>query len=479
MIETQQKWYIRFTIFERIEHFVLILSFTTLGVTGLVQKYALNAVSQSIIAFLGGIETTRILHHIAAAVFLLEAVYHLVAVGYKIYIQNKKPTMLPGIKDGTDAVQWLGYNLGFLNKLPKMPRYNFMEKMEYWAMLWGLLIMALTGLMLWNPIFVTRYLPGEFIPAAKAAHGGEAILAVLAIFLWHFYNVHIKHWNWGMIRGKISRHEMVEEHGQELDEIESGMLPVPPSPVEARRRLMLYVPTAAIFTIVLAAAIYLSLTFETTSITTLPPADQVQAYVRATLTPMPPTPTTKPQPTSLTGANQTIAWTGTIDQMLKTTCGSCHGTSGGFNADTYQNVMKEVKAGNPDDSKIVQIQKIGTHPGQLSADQLNTLIAWIKAGAPETAGAASSTGTTTAASGKDSWASGISNLFVTKCGTCHGTTAGFTATTYNDVIKQLKPGDPDNSNIVTVQKKGGHPGQFSADELTRVINWIKAGAPEQ
>ena len=54
-----------------------------------------------IVQFLGGIETTRLIHHIAAAIFLLEAVYHLIMVGYKIFVQNKEASMLPGIKDGT------------------------------------------------------------------------------------------------------------------------------------------------------------------------------------------------------------------------------------------------------------------------------------------------------------------------------------------------------------------------------------------
>ena len=100
-----------------------------------------------------------------------------------------------------DALQWFRYNLGMAEKPPKMPRYNFMEKAEYWAMAWGLVLMGLTGLMLWNPIATTNILPGTFIPAAKAAHGAEAVLAVLAIILWHFYHVHIKHWNWAMIKG--------------------------------------------------------------------------------------------------------------------------------------------------------------------------------------------------------------------------------------------------------------------------------------
>ncbi len=112
-----EKKFLRFSIFERIEHLVLLLSFTTLGVTGIPQKYVLWPASQWIIQVLGGIETTRIIHHVAAAIFLVEAVYHLVAVFYKIYVQRKQASMLPGIKDGKDAFQWFGYNLGLIKNI--------------------------------------------------------------------------------------------------------------------------------------------------------------------------------------------------------------------------------------------------------------------------------------------------------------------------------------------------------------------------
>ena len=468
-----QTWYTRFTVAERVEHWVLFASFTTLGVTGLVQKFATAGISQAIIGFLGGIETTRIIHHWAAAIFLLEAVYHIIAAGYRLYVQKKKPTLVPGLKDVRDALQWVGYNLGFTNQPPKMPRYNFMEKMEYWAVVWGLVIMGVSGLMMWNPIFVTRYLPGFWIPTAKAAHGYEAILAVLAIIIWHFYNVHLKHWNWSMIRGQISRHEMIEEHGQELEEIESGKLPVPPPPEVARRRSMVYLPISTVVALALAGLIYYALTFETTSITTLPPAERVQAYVPAT-----PTPAVAGAPvaTLAPGAVKELAFTGTIDQMLKSKCGACHGDAGGFNVDSYQNVRREIVIGSPYDSPIVQIQKVGTHPGQLDPEQLNTLIAWIQAGAPENPGGSTQGGATTG--GAETWDGGISALFKSRCGACHGTSGGFSAATYADVTKQLKPGDPDNSAIVKVQQ-GSHPGKFTADELARVIAWIKAGAPEK
>ncbi len=475
---------IRFSLFERVEHLVLVISFTLLGVTGLPQKYALNAISQAVIQFFGGIESIRTVHHIAAAVFLLEAVYHAVIVGYKIFVQRKEASMLPGIKDATDAVQWFGFNIGLKQNAPKMPRYNFMEKLEYWAMLWGLILMGLTGLMLWNPIAVTNILPGDFIPAAKAAHGAEAVLAVLAIILWHFYNVHLKHWNWSMIKGTITHHEMEEEHAGELEKMRTGKLPLAPEPALYRQRFTIFLPVAAIFSIVLVGLTYFFLTFENTSIQTLPPAERAAVFAPQTPTPAPteaPTPT--PAPTQA-GATVTVAWTGTIDTMLKDKCSSCHGSMGGFNAESYDEVMKFVQAGAPDNSKIVQVQQAGGHGGELTADELKVLVEWIQAGAPKDAGGASggeTAGGNTAGGGStagETWSGGIGQLFTDKCGTCHGASGGFTATTYEDVMKQVTAGDPDNSKVVEVQKAGSHPGMFSADELNRVIAWIKAGAPK-
>ncbi len=209
--------YVRFSLAQRIEHIVLILSFSTLAVTGLVQKFADSSISVAIITFLGGIETTRLIHRAASVVFVVESIYHLAVIGYKLYVQRKQASMLPGLKDLQDAAFQFLYNLGLRRERPKMGRYNFTEKAEYWAMVWGLVLMAVTGFMMWNPIATANILPGQVIPAAKVAHGAEAVLAVLAIFLWHFYHVHIKVFNKSMFTGKLSRHEMEEEHGEELE----------------------------------------------------------------------------------------------------------------------------------------------------------------------------------------------------------------------------------------------------------------------
>ena len=396
----ENKRYLRFDVARRIEHLVLLISFTTLGVTGLVQKFATAGVSDFIIQILGGIETTRIIHRTAATIFLLESVYHLVVLGYKLYIQRVQASMLPGVKDLRDVIQFVGYNLGFTKDHPKMGRYNFSEKVEYWAMLWGLVLMGLTGLMLWNPIATTNVLPGEFIPAAKSAHGNEAVLAVLAIILWHFYNVHIKKWNWAMIKGTLSKQEMEEEHALELAEIEAGKTPAPLAPPERSKRMRIFIPVSAVVTLVLVVVIFQFLTFENTAIRTVPPVDNgIPAYQRQTSTPLPtraptatkaPTATLSPdQPTSQPGTSG-ATWDSSIGAMFKDTCGTCHGAGamGGLNVTTYADLMKGGKdgavitPGDAEGSPVIQKMEAG-HSKVFSDADLAAIKDWINAGAPE------------------------------------------------------------------------------------------------
>ncbi len=215
--------YERFQLPQRIAHIFLLASFTLLALTGLPQEFALSKWAQAMIKFFGGIETTRLIHHGSAVVLMLLGIYHLVEVGYKIFVQRTSLSMLPSLKDVKDALQAFLYNLGFGKSRPQMGRYTFEEKAEYWALIWGTVIMAITGFMMWNPITTTRFLPGEIIPAAKAAHGGEALLAVLAIIVWHMYGVHIRHFNKAMWTGKQTEQEMLHDHPLELADIKAGL----------------------------------------------------------------------------------------------------------------------------------------------------------------------------------------------------------------------------------------------------------------
>jgi cytochrome b subunit of formate dehydrogenase len=268
---TETKQYPRFRLGARIEHAILMVSFTILAVTGLPQKYASSSMGENAIALMGGIEQVRLIHHWAAFILVLGSIYHLFTSAYRIFVKNERMRMLPEIRDAIDLLNTVRHNLGLLSVAPKMPKFNFGEKFEYWAVVWGTAVMALTGLILWNPIAFASILPGEFIPAAKAAHGGEAVLAVLAIIVWHMYNVHLKHFNASIFTGYLPRHQMEEEHAEELERLDAGGRPWRQLdlPVLQHRRRIFIVVSVIVGLLAFAGTVWL-FTFEETAITTVP-----------------------------------------------------------------------------------------------------------------------------------------------------------------------------------------------------------------
>ena len=160
-MSSQTQTYQRFPIARRIEHIVMILSFSLLGLTGLPQKFPTLGISIFIARFFGSVENLRLVHHIAATVMMLGIVWHILVAAYKIFVTKEPMSMLPVIKDAVDGIQVFLYNIGIGKKYPQMGRYNFEEKLEYWAFVWGAIVMGLTGFMMWNPLMTLKILPGE------------------------------------------------------------------------------------------------------------------------------------------------------------------------------------------------------------------------------------------------------------------------------------------------------------------------------
>jgi cytochrome b subunit of formate dehydrogenase len=382
--------YERFHWTQRIAHVLLLTSFTLLGITGLPQKYAQAGWAQAMIGFFGGIEATRLIHHVSAFVLMMLAIYHVLDVGYKIFVRRTSLSMLPTLKDIKDALQAFLYNLGFGKKRPQMGRYTFEEKAEYWALIWGTAIMGLTGFLMWNPITSTRIFPGEVIPAAKAAHGGEALLAVMAIVVWHMYGVHIKRFNKAMWTGKQTEEEMLHEHPLELADIKAGLADRTVDARILRKRKAIYFPIASTLAIVLLLAVYGFVTGEKTAITTvLPISSPVAVYVPQTPTPLP---TALPTSTPAGVPSGPLTWNEPVGALLQARCGMCHGAAqatNGLSFATYADALKGakdgtvIKPGDAINSKLIAIQAANNHPGQLSADELTLIKNWILAGAPE------------------------------------------------------------------------------------------------
>ena len=265
-----RKEYPRFRLAARIEHAILMVSFTLLALTGLPQMFAEANLGQNLISWMGGIEFVRILHRWSAIVLVAGSVYHLFTSSYRFFVKAERMAMLPERKDGQDLVHWVRYNLGREKHPPKMAKFNFGEKFEYWALVWGTGVMVITGFMLWNPIATTNILPGQIIPIAQAAHGGEALLAVLAIVIWHMYNVLIKNYNPSMFTGSLPRHQMEEEHALEMERIDKGGKPWPELdlPVLQRRRRNYTIISIIVGVLILALLIW-AFTFEETALETI------------------------------------------------------------------------------------------------------------------------------------------------------------------------------------------------------------------
>jgi cytochrome b subunit of formate dehydrogenase len=271
-VTTEGHSYARFSRGQRIQHGVLIVSFTVLSLTGLSQKYASTAVGEWAITALGGIESVRVVHRLAAIVLMGATLYHLFDVAYRVLVRRRPLSMLPRYQDLRDALATLRYNLGRTPFRPRMGRYTFEEKVEYWALMWGNVVMIATGFMLWNPIATARAFPGQVIPAAQVAHGSEALLAVLAVIIWHGYGVHLRHFNRSMFTGSMTEAEMRAEHPLELESIQSGTTPAEPEPPVLRRRRRIFLPVAAVLSLVLLAGLYWFVSFEETALPTVPRA---------------------------------------------------------------------------------------------------------------------------------------------------------------------------------------------------------------
>ncbi|HEX9332570.1 MAG TPA: cytochrome b/b6 domain-containing protein [Anaerolineales bacterium] len=405
MTETVARTYERFPFARRIEHLFMLLSFTTLALTGLPQKFSSAPLAIFFVRLLGGIETLRTIHHSAAIIMMLGTAWHILVFGYMGYVRRTRLTMLPSLQDAKDGWRALLYNIGRVKTPPQMGRYTFEEKMEYWAFVWGAIIMGLTGFMMWNPITITKLLPGEVIPAAKAAHGAEAILAVLAIIIWHMYGVHIKRFNKAMFTGRITEEEMLHEHPLELVDIKAGIADRPVDPIALRKRQRIYFPIAAVLALFMLLGVYGFVRAEQTALTTTErQVPTVVVFVPQTPTPAPTVTPTSPatetsvptQPAANTtpltpAAASALTWDNAIGALFQTKCTTCHGAAAtaGLNLSTYADAMKGGNSGPviiPNDSAhslLVTKQQAGGHPGQLTPEEIAQVIEWIDAGGLE------------------------------------------------------------------------------------------------
>lgn len=212
----------RLTLQQRLQHMILFTSTLLLIVTGLPIKFHEAPAANFVIRLLGGANVTRILHRIGALGLTIVGGYHLL---YCLVFEEGRKSfgqLLPSLQDLKDILQQIGYFLGFKQERPLFHRYSYVEKFDYWAVYWGMVVMIASGYILWFMEAAINHFGKVSYDIAREAHSDEGLLATLAIIIWHFYNVHFNPKKFpGSLtwwHGRISLEEFREEHALEYEE---------------------------------------------------------------------------------------------------------------------------------------------------------------------------------------------------------------------------------------------------------------------
>ncbi len=211
ILKRQQRTVVRMSIRQRVQHAILLISFITLVITGFALAYP-----DSWLGLVMGESFRRIGHRVAAVGLIVVGLYHGLYIACTREGRQSLKDMLPRLKDGFDIRDNLGYLVGLRSDRAAFGRFGYPEKAEYWALVWGWFVMGLTGIMMWFKVGVGHWFPRWSVDVAMAIHFYEAVLATLAILVWHFYGVifdpDVYPINLAFWDGKMSKELYHEEH---------------------------------------------------------------------------------------------------------------------------------------------------------------------------------------------------------------------------------------------------------------------------
>lgn len=204
----------RMTKPERIAHIVLLISFFILVYTGFAHKYPNAFFSYPFNIGDAGPLVRKILHRVAGVIFIILMSYH---AWYMLCTERgrvKLKALMPKWSDATDILKFFKYNLGLAKEPPKFDRFSYIEKAEYWALIWGSFVMIVTGLILMFENVSLSFMPKWLIDVMLVVHFFEALLATLAIIVWHFYwtifDPHVYPMSFTWLTGKVTKEQLKE-----------------------------------------------------------------------------------------------------------------------------------------------------------------------------------------------------------------------------------------------------------------------------
>lgn len=216
----------RYSIHIRIQHMLTFVTFLTLAFTGLPIAFMDHAWAQPINSLVGGIDISRVIHRTLASVMVFSMIYHFIYLFYISVVTTIKGTfelkrsIMPVFKDIRDFKQDMLYFAGKCDQRPEMDKFMYKQKIHYFAATFGNLVMVISGSSFLFPEFWAAILPAGsasyFQEMMRLSHPHEALLALLVIAFWHWFNVHLAPgrfpMQWTFLTGKITREHQIEEH---------------------------------------------------------------------------------------------------------------------------------------------------------------------------------------------------------------------------------------------------------------------------
>ena len=209
-------------------HVVIITTFLLLALTGLPLKFHEMPWAQTLMAMLGGVDFARVIHRLAAIGTFGYMLFHIGNIFFRWFFRKERGlfwgpgSMTPQPQDLKDFFSNIRYFL-YIGEQPAGDRWTYWEKFDYLAVFWGVMIIGLSGLMLWFPSFFTMFLPGWTLNAAHVIHSDEALLATGFIFIFHFFHTHLRPESFPMdtvvFVGKMPLHRFKTERPREYQRL--------------------------------------------------------------------------------------------------------------------------------------------------------------------------------------------------------------------------------------------------------------------
>jgi formate dehydrogenase gamma subunit len=220
----QGEYITRFDVHQRIQHYALFISFIILAITGMLRGFPEWPTFAWFTSILGGPDLLRLVHDAAAFVMILDCIYPLGYIAYGYFVLKKAPTaMVPNLKDLKDMLHTFLWIFGMRQKEPDYEHFQYGQKIDYWAIFWGMPVMVITGIIMMFPAFFSQWFDGHWFGVVATAHRDEAVLATGFILIVHMYYGHLSTGafpvNTVMFTGRMLKSKYKEWFGREYSEI--------------------------------------------------------------------------------------------------------------------------------------------------------------------------------------------------------------------------------------------------------------------